>query len=207
MGLLDAEPFVSAAGLTFLPCCEKEFPVGSVDQYVRGIGTRQGEEAQQFTIGACAAGTNAILNPLPATLKTAGVDALVLDAYQFYAELVPMSLGMPYVHVSNALHFDYSGYTPLHVYDWPHETGPEALARNRKGIASFHETVSRANWCFSIGHNLDPREIGPLPSNAITVKSAPQLELLKRTSVCITHAGLNTVLELLPKGFRKSLSQ
>jgi hypothetical protein len=88
------------------------------------------------------------LNPLPATLKTAGVDALVLDAYQFYAELVPMSLGMPYVHVSNALHFDYSGYTPLHVYDWPHKTGPEALARNRKGIASFHETVSRANWCF-----------------------------------------------------------
>jgi zeaxanthin glucosyltransferase len=29
---------------------------------------------------------------------------------------------------------------------------------------------------------------------------APQLELLKQTSVCITHAGLNTVLESLAQG-------
>jgi UDP:flavonoid glycosyltransferase YjiC (YdhE family) len=32
------------------------------------------------------------------------------------------------------------------------------------------------------------------------VKRAPQLELLKQTSVCITHAGLNTVLESLTQG-------
>ena len=32
------------------------------------------------------------------------------------------------------------------------------------------------------------------------VKRAPQLELLKRTSVCITHAGLNTALEALAEG-------
>jgi UDP:flavonoid glycosyltransferase YjiC (YdhE family) len=38
------------------------------------------------------------------------------------------------------------------------------------------------------------------PSNTIIVSHAPQLELLKRTSVCITHAGLNTVLESLAQG-------
>jgi hypothetical protein len=27
-----------------------------------------------------------------------------------YTELAPMSLGLPYAHVANALHFDYSGY-------------------------------------------------------------------------------------------------
>jgi zeaxanthin glucosyltransferase len=32
------------------------------------------------------------------------------------------------------------------------------------------------------------------------VQRAPQLELLKRASVCITHAGLNTVLECLTQG-------
>jgi zeaxanthin glucosyltransferase len=32
------------------------------------------------------------------------------------------------------------------------------------------------------------------------VNRAPQLELLKRASVCITHAGLNTVLEALAQG-------
>src|SRR5258708_24425868 len=49
----------------------------------------------------------------------------------------------------------------------------------------------------SMGEQLDPEQIGPVPSNAIIVKQAPQLELLKQASVCITHAGLNTVLEAL----------
>jgi zeaxanthin glucosyltransferase len=52
----------------------------------------------------------------------------------------------------------------------------------------------------SIGDQLDPNQLGPVPNNAIIVKRAPQLELLKQTSVCITHAGLNTVLESLAQG-------
>jgi zeaxanthin glucosyltransferase len=52
----------------------------------------------------------------------------------------------------------------------------------------------------SIGAQLEPEQIGPVPNNAIIVKRAPQLELLKQTSVCITHAGLNTVLESLTQG-------
>jgi zeaxanthin glucosyltransferase len=52
----------------------------------------------------------------------------------------------------------------------------------------------------SIGDQLDPKQIGPVPSNAIIVNQTPQLEVLKRTSVCITHAGLNTVLESLAQG-------
>jgi zeaxanthin glucosyltransferase len=214
-----------------------------------------------------------------------------------------MSVGMPYAHVASALHFDYSGYTPL--YDWPHETNPTALARNRKGVESFLETlahptiaigrayaeriglnvdwdnpsatISKLAWItqcprefdfesshwppqfhhtgpfhdgagrmevdfpwerltgepliyasmgtmldgladvfrtitaatakhkgfqlvLSVGDQLDPEQIGSLPSNTILVKRAPQLELLKRASVCITHAGLNTVLESLAQG-------
>jgi zeaxanthin glucosyltransferase len=72
MCLPDTEPFVRAAGLPFLPCCEKEFPVGSVDEYVRGIGTRAGEEALQLSIEACAAMTNAMFQSLPEMLSAAG---------------------------------------------------------------------------------------------------------------------------------------
>jgi zeaxanthin glucosyltransferase len=39
-----------------------------------------------------------------------------------------------------------------------------------------------------------------VPTNAIVVNHAPQMELLKKTSVCITHAGFNTVLEALTQG-------
>jgi MGT family glycosyltransferase len=52
----------------------------------------------------------------------------------------------------------------------------------------------------SIGDQIDPKRIGPVRNNAIVVKQAPQLELLKRATVCITHAGLNTVLESLAQG-------
>ena len=145
MCLPDTEPLVRAAGLPFLPCCESEFPIGSVNEYVRGIGRREGEEALRLSIEACAAMTTAMFNSFPTMLKAVGVDALVLDTYLFYAELVPISLEMPYVHVSNALHFDWSGYTPLPVYDWPHETSPAAVDRNRKGLANLLNIVKRAN--------------------------------------------------------------
>jgi zeaxanthin glucosyltransferase len=52
----------------------------------------------------------------------------------------------------------------------------------------------------SIGNVLRPEQIGPLPKNAFVVNHAPQLELLKKASVCITHAGFNTVLEALTQG-------
>jgi len=52
----------------------------------------------------------------------------------------------------------------------------------------------------SIGDQVDPKQIGPVPKNAIIAKQVPQLELLKRTTVCITHAGLNTALESLAQG-------
>ena len=42
-----------------------------------------------------------------------------------------------------------------------------------------------------------------MPNNAIVVNNAPQLELLKKASICITHAGFNTVLEALTQGVPK----
>jgi zeaxanthin glucosyltransferase len=304
ISLPDGEAVVSAAGLTFLPCAVKEFPAGSLNQRFRQRSKLQGEEALRVILQNAAARTEAMLNSLPATLTAAAVDAVVLDTVLFYTELVPMSLGMPYAHVANALHFDYSGYTPLCFYDWPHETTPAALARNRKGVESFLEmlaptiaigrayakrvgldvdwdnpsaTISKLAWItqaprafdfesshrppqfhhsgpfhdgagridvdfpwqrltgealiyasmgtlqnglenvfraiaeavtlhrdvqlvLSVGNHLDPEQIGPLPTNTILVRHAPQLELLKRASVCITHAGLNTVLEALAQG-------
>jgi len=57
-----------------------------------------------------------------------------------------------------------------------------------------------AQLVLSIGNVLRPEQIGPVPKNAIVVNHAPQLELLKKTSVFITHAGFNTVLEALTQG-------
>jgi len=290
----------SASGLPCVPGPEKD----PINENRAQTSKMQGEDALKFALRLVMSQTEAILKSLPAIVQANRVDALLLDTIQFYAELGPMQLGMPYIHVSNALHLDYSGYTPLQVYGWPHETTPEALARNREGVAQWAKILGEANavirahaesaglevdwedldstlsplasitqtprafdfesshWSpqfhhtgpfhdgngreqvdfpwkrltgepliyasmgtilngrldvfrtivaalakheglqlvLSVGDQVDPEQIGPVPSNAIIVKQAPQLELLKQTSVCITHAGLNTVLESLAQG-------
>lgn len=49
----------------------------------------------------------------------------------------------------------------------------------------------------SLGGGLEPEQLGTLPGNPLVVRYAPQLEIIKRAAVVITHAGLNTVLESL----------
>ena len=59
-----------------------------------------------------------------------------------------------------------------------------------------------AQLVLALGKWLDEDEpvrdkLGPIPDNAIVVDFAPQLALLDRASLLITHAGVNTVLESL----------
>jgi MGT family glycosyltransferase len=61
-------------------------------------------------------------------------------------------------------------------------------------------TISDAQVVLSIGKNTNASDLGPIPENTIVVNTAPQIELLKRASLCITHAGLNTALESLGEG-------
>jgi zeaxanthin glucosyltransferase len=289
-----------AAGLPCVPADEKD----QFHENMPEISEMQGDEAFQLGASAMIAQTESILKSLPAVVHKSGVDALLIDTVQFYAEVGAMQLGMPYVHVANAIHFDYSGYTPFCLYGRPHQTTPEALARNRADVARFAKILGNANagikahagkagleidwddpsstisplasisqvpkafdyesshwpsqlhltgpfhdgngrerldfpWerltgepliyasmgtilngrvdvfrtivaalakhkgvqlVLSIGDQIDPKQIGSVPSNTIIVKRAPQLDLLKQTSVCITHAGLNTVLESLAQG-------
>ena len=52
----------------------------------------------------------------------------------------------------------------------------------------------------SLGGASEPEALGYVPGAPIVVKAAPQLALLERASLCITHAGLNTTLESLSNG-------
>jgi zeaxanthin glucosyltransferase len=262
----------------------------------------EGDGALAFYCGVAARETEVIFKSLPKMVESTGIEALIIDPIQFFVELAAMKLRIPYINVANAHYLDYFGYTPLCAYDWPHETTPDALVRNREGIVKFarltynERTKAYAKeaglktdldnpaWVFSelahitqipkefdfenpllpaqfhytgpfhdgkgrlqldfpwdrltgepliyasmgtlmngradvfntivagvakhkgtqlvlsIGDQLDPKQIDSVPGNAIIVNQTPQLEVLKRTSVCINHAGLNTVLESLAQG-------
>jgi zeaxanthin glucosyltransferase len=52
----------------------------------------------------------------------------------------------------------------------------------------------------SLGGGQDPALLGDLPGDPIVVGYAPQLELIRRSTLTISHGGLNTVLESLAWG-------
>ena len=52
-----------------------------------------------------------------------------------------------------------------------------------------------AQFILSVGKQTDLQALGTIPSNFIVRQSVPQLDVLKRASVFITHGGMNSALE------------
>jgi MGT family glycosyltransferase len=305
IGIPDIEPTIRAANLDFIPYCDKEFPLGSLDRYLAPISRLHGWAAVENTNLHLTPGlAKAAFEHLPRLIKKIGVETLVIDTLHRFLELVPMSLNIPCVHIWNTLHIDGTGTTPACIYNWPHEDTPQARVRNLEGLKKiaglasstldlakayaekaglqidwtnpatavprlavisqtpkefdfpgipwppqfhyagpFHESEGRASIPFpwetlngkpliyaslgtlvngldhvyktilqavgelpavqvvlSIGTNVELDSLEPIPANTVVVRRAPQIELLKRAALCITHAGLNTTLEALAQG-------
>jgi zeaxanthin glucosyltransferase len=81
-----------AAGLPFVPSDEKD----QVNENLPEVSKLQGEDAWQLGARLLLAQTESIFKSLPAVVQTNGVDALVIDTVQFYAELGAIQLGVPY---------------------------------------------------------------------------------------------------------------
>ena len=77
-------------------------------------------------------------------------------------------------------------------------------------LAVFRKILSAcagldAQLVLALGRWLDDQDslrdqLGPIPAGAVVVDFAPQLALLDKAAVLITHAGVNTVLESLCRG-------
>ncbi len=305
IGIPDTEAHASAANLPFISFGEKEHPIGSIAERWSVVGTMEGLEVSRYSFGQLSPDmTRAALKYLPEILSKAGIEAMVIDTVFWFAQLVPMYLGIPFVHIWTVLPFDMSGSTPPLYFSWPNENTEEARARNVEGVKTvveiampnalvaipfaeemglsidwndpeatnsklavisqipsefdypdipwpssfhyagpFHDGKGRRQVDFpwdklsgepliyaslgtvangrkdlyktilgavgplkgvqvvlSVGDKIDPADLGTLPANTIAVPEAPQIELLKKAALCITHAGLNTVLEALAQG-------
>jgi zeaxanthin glucosyltransferase len=66
-------------------------------------------------------------------------------------------------------------------------------------IAAACRTLD-AQLVIALGGGCAPEALPPLPGAPLVVGFAPQLQLLQRAALTITHAGLNTVLESLAQG-------
>ena len=81
-----------------------------------------------------------------------------------------------------------------------------SLGTFQNGSETIFRTIAEAcagldaQLLISLGGGLDPAHLGTLAGTPLVVRFAPQLEILKRSALVITHAGINTVLESLSEG-------
>lgn len=113
IGVPDAEIAVRASELDFVPFCKKEYPAGEFNRQWSKVAGLHGLEVVRYMAREMMPGlVEAALEHLPRKVAETGVEALILDTIQFFVELVPMRLGMPYIHIWNVLNRDVSGSTP-----------------------------------------------------------------------------------------------
>ena len=72
-------------------------------------------------------------------------------------------------------------------------------------IGVFHKIAEaceelNAQLVISLGGAIDSNCFHELPGNPLVLNYVPQLELLKKVTLTITHGGMNTVLECLSNG-------
>lgn len=81
-----------------------------------------------------------------------------------------------------------------------------SLGTTLKGGSTVFHSIAKAcdglgvQLVISLGGRRDPEMFRDMPGDPLIVRYAPQLDLLKKSEIVITHAGSNTVLETLLQG-------
>ena len=302
VGTLDAQPKVLAAGLEFRAIGEVEFPAGSIADSLAKLGQLNGFAAFRYTIELFKQITVTLLQEGPSALKSAGVEALLIDQTSFGGSTIAQLLDIPFISVCCALMLNQDPNIPPFNTSWSYHPSWWARLRNQAGYelmaaiakpireliaeyrqqwnlpllrhpddaysqlaqlcqqpaefefprealpACFHftgpysnpdsreptffpfdhltgqpviyaslgtvqnrllgtfQTIAEAcrdldvQLVIALGGGCAPEALPALPGSPLVVGYAPQLELLQRTTLTITHAGMNTTLESLNNG-------
>ncbi|MGR8934539.1 MAG: glycosyltransferase [Gammaproteobacteria bacterium] len=298
----DPPASVAQAGFEIVPLGGSVFPPDAYRAGIRQLGTLQGRAALRHTFALGVRAAEAILKCGPAAVRSAGVNALLVDQVSFPGGTVADELELPFATVCNALllhaepavppfftHWQpkdacwarlrnriaWAGlnrlYTPIlaqiqerrkqlglavplriadtwsarlqvsqepEIFEFPRQALPKlvrfvgplrlpngyapipfpwerldgrpliyaSLGTLQNRLAGTFRAIAEACTDFDVqlvistGHGILPEELGDLPGRPIVVSFAPQWELLRRATLAVTHAGLNTALDALSHG-------
>ncbi len=302
LGILDSQAKTVTAGLEFRAIGESEFPQGATKDLFTQLGKLSGLKALQYTIKWLANAAEIYLRDAPEAIKTAGIEALLVDQASPAGGTIAEYLDIPFVSVCSAVVLNREISVPPFITSWNYNPSWWVILRNRAGYALltqigkpirkviksyrqqwnlpstnnpndeysklaqisqqpaqlefprqhlpkyFHFTgpyhysgsrepisfpyekltgqpliyasmgtlQNRLLWVFtmiaeacmgldaqlviSLGGGNSPEALPELPGNPLVVGYAPQLELLQKATLTITHAGMNTTLECLTNG-------
>lgn len=138
------------------------------------------------------------------------------DAYSPLAQIShqPAELEFPRQNLPQSFHFTgpYSYSTSREPVPFPWEKLTEqpliyaSMGTLQNRLTEVFEKIALAcegldaQLVITLGGSATPESLPKLPGNPVVVSYAPQLELLKKASLTITHAGMNTTLESLANG-------
>jgi MGT family glycosyltransferase len=301
-GILDAQPKTLAAGLDFWAIGEAEFPAGATAQLFAQLGNLSGLAALRYTISWMQKDAAMFLQEAPKALKSAGVEALLVDQTSPEGGTVAEFLNIPFITVCSALMINRDISVPPFNLSWTYSPAWWAQLRNQMGYelvnriakpirevlneyrrerklsphSSYHDSYSQlaqlsqqpaefeyprqalpkifhftgpyhnpasrepapfpfekltgqpliyasmgtiqnrligifqdiasacegldAQLVISLGGSATPESLPELPGSPLVLGYAPQLELLQKATLTITHAGMNTTLESLSNG-------
>jgi MGT family glycosyltransferase len=145
--------------------------------------------------------------PVPARITDAWSDRLQIsqqpEAFEFPRRELPK-----HVRFVGPLRLP-GGYQPV-PFPWERLDGRPliyaSLGTLQNRVAGTFRIIAEAcngldaQLVISTGNGVSPEALGNLPGDPIVVSYAPQLDLLRRATLAVTHAGLNTVLEALATG-------
>jgi len=299
--MADVRERILGEGLEFAGVGLADHPAGTLPRSLEELGKLKGWPALRFTIGQVALGTEMFCRDLPAALREAAIDVVLVDQTEPAGSAVAQFLNLPYITICNALILHREPDIPPPFSPWGFRPDALGRARNRAGYFAADRVLTpvrrvihrfQREWgmpryrdmseshssrlqisqqfaafefprrnlpsCFHFvgplrnqspvapsfpweqldgkplifaslgtlqtgkqrifrmfaeacepldvqlviahGGGLDDAAISTLPGKPITVPFAPQVEILSRARLALTHAGLNTVLDALSKG-------
>jgi zeaxanthin glucosyltransferase len=138
------------------------------------------------------------------------------DAYSQLAQICqePTEFEFPRQHLPQCFHFTgpYHNSASREPVSFPFDklTGQPLIYASmgtlQNRLIGIFQTITEAcvgldaQLVISLGGSANPESLPELPGSPLVVGYAPQLELLQKANLTITHAGLNTTLESLSNG-------
>ncbi|MFN9546955.1 MAG: glycosyltransferase [Cyanobacteriota bacterium] len=109
------------------------FPPGAVEEAYAALGRLSGREGLRFSLNYFLREQALLFAELPAAVRTAAIDVLLVDQLNPAAGSVAEALGLPFVTISNALPINREPAVPPYFTDWSPSPRPWVRWRNQWG--------------------------------------------------------------------------
>jgi MGT family glycosyltransferase len=121
------------------------FPPGSIEEAYATLGRLSGREGLRFSVAYFLREQAMLFAELPAAVRAAAVDVLLVDQLNPAGGAVAEALGLPFVTISNALPVNREPAVPPYFTGWLPSSSPLARWRNQLGNALL-DRLTKPLW-------------------------------------------------------------